>query len=86
MIRTVNIERKPNAVQAVWQFELDWLWEDYTAWVIPNLEPRYQMLGNEKNRVLFRRSLEGDVYNLEIQRNSVVPPLHIQVLFVARPV
>ena len=84
MTDTTQIDKNPNRVVSIWAFQSSGDWKEYAEWVTKNLTGRYKLITTEENVLNFRRSLTGDIFDLQIQ-NSSINPLHVRVDFIARP-
>ena len=83
MTDTTQIDKNPYRAVSIRAFQSSEDWKEYAECVTKNLTGRYKLIATEEN-VHFRRSLTGDILDLQI-RNSSINPLHVHVTFVARP-
>ncbi len=81
---TLQIDKNTTRVLGRWEFQSSEDWKEYTEWVTKNLAGQYELIARDENSLTFRRSLTGDIYNLQIQ-NSSINPHHVRVTFDARP-
>lgn len=83
-VRT-NLLRNGNNVTANWEYETDWDWEKYAAWLSDNLPGSYKPIAVEPARLQFRRSSPGDMFELEVENNMSNGIRRIRVQFRAFP-
>ena len=76
--------RRGWSVEASWELETTMEWRTYRAWVRKRLAG-YDVSSQGERTVVFRRSVPGDAYSLEIESISPGPPLRIRVDYHASP-
>ena len=85
IVKKANIVRNGNTASSSWEYETDWDWEKYATWVSGNLATDYKPMPGENRKLHFRRSLPGDVFEIQIERNMSNAVRKIRVQFRALP-
>ncbi len=85
LVEQVNLVRNHNSAITSWEYETDWDWKKYTEWVSDSLAADYNRIAHEGTRLQFRRSLRGDVFELQIDSSMPNGSRKMRVQFRAFP-
>ncbi|MGB7293803.1 MAG: hypothetical protein WBD99_16670 [Thermodesulfobacteriota bacterium] len=85
LIHTDEIVREGESLITFWEFEVQSQWKEYIKWASENLNAQYSVINSNETKAIFRRTLIGDAYSIQIEKKSTALPLHIRVKFEASP-
>jgi len=85
LVEKANLVRDSNSASATWEYATDWDWEKYAEWVSNNLATNYKPITAQETKLHFRRSMPGDVFELQIDGRMSSGVRRVRVQFRAFP-
>jgi hypothetical protein len=81
-----SISRDGTGRVARWQVRIGASWDEYTQWVRPRLMKEFKEIASmDTLRLQFVKSLDGDVYTLELRMPDPPGAAYVTATFTARP-
>jgi hypothetical protein len=81
-----SISRESGGRVATWQIRIDGSWNQYVQWARPRLVPEFDsVIATDGHRMVFAKSLAGDVYRLELRLPDPSQGSYVRATFTARP-
>jgi hypothetical protein len=81
-----SISRDGAGRVARWQARIRGSWDAYAQWVRPRLLKEFKEIASvNTQRLQFVKSLNGDVYTLELRMPDRLAPAYVTATFTARP-
>lgn len=81
-----SINRDATGREARWQVRIDGPWDTYVRWLRPQLLKEFEWVkSKDMQRLLFRKSLAGDVYTLELRMPEPPRAAYVTAILAARP-
>lgn len=81
-----SVRRDASGRVATWQIRIQGSWDEYAAWVRPRLlREFYEVVTMPSRGLLFKKSLDGDSYSVDIRPPELTQPAYATATFTARP-
>jgi hypothetical protein len=81
-----SISRDGTGRVARWQVRMGGSWDEYKQWVRPRLMKEFKEIASvDTQRLQFAKSLDGDVYTLELRMPDRLAAAYVTATFTARP-
>jgi hypothetical protein len=81
-----SISRDGTGRVARWQVRIGGSWDEYAQWVRPRLMKEFKDIASmDTQRLQFAKSLDGDVYTLELRMPDRLAGAYVAATFTARP-
>jgi hypothetical protein len=81
-----SISRESGGRVATWQIRIEGSWNQYAEWARPRLLPEFDsVIATDGQRLVFGKSLAGDVYTLELRLSDPPQGSYVSATFTARP-
>jgi len=81
-----SVRRDASGRVATWQIRIETSWDQYAAWVQPQLlKDSYEVVVATPSELLFRKSLKGDSYAVEIRAPEPTQAAYVTATFTAQP-
>jgi hypothetical protein len=81
-----SISSDGTGMVARWQVRIDGSCENYAQWVRPRLIKEFKEIASvDTQRLQFAKSLDGDVYTLELRMPDRLAAAYVTATFTARP-
>lgn len=81
-----SIRRDGGGRVARWQVRIGGSWDEYAQWVRPRLLKEFKEIASvDTQRLQFAKSLDGDVYTLELRMRDRLAAAYVTATFTARP-
>lgn len=78
---TAPVSRELLSVRAEWEFESDWNWPTYRAWVTEQLQKTYKPGFSDESTLTFSQNFSGEMNQLQINKVRADSLLKVQVSF-----
>jgi hypothetical protein len=82
----LSISRDGTGRVARWQVRIGGSWDEYAQWVRPRLMKEFKEIASvDTQRLQFAKSLDGDVYTLDLRMPDPPESAYVTATFTARP-